>query len=518
MNRREMLTTLGISVAGLSLGKSPGFRSRAQSRSLPNAAPNIIFIMTDDQQQRAMSAYGNPILKTPNLDRIGAKGIRFTEMFVINSLCAPSRASFLTGLYSHTHGVTTNGATTSIFRDQPGLKDEQETFVHLLRRAGYHTALVGKWHLRSLPTGFDHWIVLPGGGGPYIDPEMITNGTRVKFRGHSDDVVGDQALTFLQQRPQDRPFCLLFNFKSPHRNWVPATRFEKAFENIEIPIPRSFGDTFEGRPQALRKTEMAVSVMPDFRNRGVAETLPPEERKRRNFQQLAKNYYRTILSVDENVGRVLDYLDKNNLAKDTLVIFSSDNGFFLGEHGLFDKRLMYEPSIRVPLLVRLPSRFKSGRVDSKHIILNIDVAPTILEIAGAPVPASMQGRSFLPVLEGRDIAWRDAFLYEYYEYPAEHCAQKNRGIRTDRWKLIHFWEQPEEWELYDLQSDPDEMKNLYGQSDQEDLVRELRARLDALRRETHDVDPPGPTPQVQPCVTGVFGEGHMPSGNWRWRC
>ena len=487
MDRREMLKMLSVSAAGLSLGNATRLENYMQDSHVPAGAPNIIFIMTDDQQQNAMSAYGNSILKTPNLDRIGAEGIRFTEMFVTNSLCAPSRASFLTGLYSHTHGITTNGSSTSIFSDQPGLKPEQETFVHLLRHAGYHTALIGKWHLRSLPTGFDHWIILPGGGGPYNDPEMISGGLRVKFRGHADDVVGDQALTFLRDRPKDRPFCLLFNFKSPHRNWVPAARFEKAFEDIEIPIPRSFNDTFEGRPQALRKTEMAVAVMPDFRNRGVPDDLPPTERKQKNFQQLAKNYYRTMLSVDENVGRVLDFLDKNNLTQDTLVVFSSDNGFFLGEHGLFDKRLMYEPSIRVPLLIRLPSRIKAGQVNSKGMILNVDVAPTLLEIAGVPVPAWMHGRSILALLDGREAPWRKDFLYEYYEYPAEHCAQKNRGIRTERWKLIHFWEQPEEWELYDLENDPDEVRNLYGQSAHEKRVRDLRSRMDALRRETGDV-------------------------------
>jgi len=323
---------------------------------------------------------------------------------------------------------------------------------------------------------------------------------RVKFRGHADDVVGDQALTILQQRPKDRPFCLLCNFKSPHRNWMPAARFEKVFEDIEIPIPRSFSDKFAGRPKALRKTEMAVADMPDFRNRGVADTLPSDERKRQNFQQLAKNYYRTLLSVDENVGRVLGFLDKNNLANDTVVIFSSDNGFFLGEHGLFDKRLMYEPSIRVPLLVRFPPRVKAAQVNSKQMILNIDVAPTILEIAGVPVPTWMQGRSFLPLLEVQGTNWRDAFLYEFYEYPAEHCARKHRGVRTERWKLIHFWEQPEEWELYDLETDPDEMRNLFGQRAQETRVRDLRHRLDALRRETGDFDPPGPAGTVAPCI------------------
>ncbi len=500
MKRREMLKTIGVSAAGLSLGRMSGYVSLAQNRPVPASAPNIVFIMTDDQQQSAMSAYGNTILKTPNMDRIAAGGVRFTEMFVTNSICAPSRASFMTGQYSHTHGVITNGAAASPFRNQLGLKDEQETFVHLLRRAGYHTALVGKWHLRSTPTGFDQWIMLPGGGGPYMDPEMITGGQRVKFRGHADDVVGDQALTFLRQRPKDRPFCLLFNFKSPHRNWVPAPRFEKMFEDIEIPVPRSFTDKFEGRPQALRRTEMAIAEMPDFRNRGVPETLPVDERKRQNFQQLAKNYYRTLLTVDENIGRLLDALDKENLTKDTVIVFSSDNGFFLGEHGLFDKRLMYEPSIRVPLLVSFPGRVKAGQVNSRHLLLNIDVAPTLLEIAGLPIPPWMQGHSFLPLLEGKETSWRDAFLYEYYEYPAEHCAMKHRGIRTARWKLIHFWEQPEEWELYDLQQDPDEMKNLIGRREYEKLIRDLRSRLESLRRETGDVDPPGPIPLAQPCV------------------
>jgi arylsulfatase A-like enzyme len=292
---------------------------------------------------------------------------------------------------------------------------------------------------------------------------------------------------------------LLYNFKSPHRNWVPAGRFEKAFADVEIPIPPSFNDSFAGRPEALRVTEMAVADMPDFEKRGLSPSLPREERKRQNFQLMAKNYYRTLLSVDENVGRVLDYLDKNGLAKDTVVVFASDNGFFLGEHGLFDKRLMYEPSIRVPLVARFPSRIKPGQVNSKHMILNIDFAPTLLELAGVPVPGWMHGHSFVPLLEGREIPWRDAFLYEYYEYPAEHCARKNRGVRTDRWKLIQFWEQPEEWELYDLQNDPDEIKNLHGQREQANRVRELKTKLAELRRETEDIDPPGPVPLAGPC-------------------
>ncbi len=499
MNRRETLKILCGAVASLPLTKLSRLEGSAQSRPTPVNAPNIIFILTDDQQQKAMSAYGNTILKTPNIDRIGADGIRFTEMFVTNSLCAPSRASFLTGLYSHTHRVTTNGAADSIFRNQPGLKEDQETFVSLLRRAGYHTVLIGKWHLHTQPTGFDKWIVFPGGGGPYMDPVMTANGMPVKFRGHADDVCGDQAIAFLSERPKDRPFCLLYNFKSPHRNWVPAARFEKVFEDVEIPIPPAFNDNFAGRPEALRITEMAVADMPDFEKRGLPPSLPREERKRQNFQLMAKNYYRTLLSVDENVGRVLDYLDKNGLAKDTVVVFSSDNGFFLGEHGLFDKRLMYEASIRVPLVVRFPARIKPGQVNSLQMILNIDFAPTFLELAGVTVPGWMQGHSFVPLLEGRETPWREAFLYEYYEYPAEHCARKNRGVRTARWKLIQFWEQPEEWELYDLHSDPNETKNLYAQREQIGRVRELKAKLAELRRETGDVDPPAPVPAAGPC-------------------
>ncbi|MFN2501525.1 MAG: sulfatase [Pyrinomonadaceae bacterium] len=507
IDRRTTLKLIGGAMAGLPLMGLTRFSAAAQDRIVPKDAPNIIFIMTDDQQQNAMSAYGNKILKTPNMDRIGTDGVRFTEMFVTNSLCAPSRASFMTGLYSHAHGVTTNGAPNSIFRNQPGLKDDQVTFVHLLRQAGYHTALVGKWHLRSQPAGFEQWIILPGGGGPYNDPEMITSGgMRLKFRGYADDVVGDQALAYLAQRPKERPFCLLYNFKSPHRNWVPAARFEKAFEDVEIPMPRSFSDDFAARPAALGKNEMAVADMPDFRNRGVSADLPRDERKRRNFQVLAKNYYRTLLSVDENVGRVLDYLDKNDLTKNTIVVYSSDNGFFLGEHGLFDKRLMYEPSIRVPLLMRFPARVKAAQVDTKHMVLNVDVAPTLLELAGVPVPGWMHGRSVRPILDRRQAPWRDAFLYQYYEYPAEHCAQKHRGVRTDRWKLIHFWEQPEEWELYDLKNDPDEMNNLYGRRNMKKITAELRTRLDHLRREVGDIDPPGPPPAAGPCAVATAAE------------
>jgi arylsulfatase A-like enzyme len=335
-----------------------------------------------------------------------------------------------------------------------------------------------------------------------MDPTMTANSVPLKFRGHADDVSTDQALAFLENRPQERPFCLLLNFKAPHRNWIPPARFADAFADIEVRVPRTFEDKLEGRPEALRRAKMAIAEMPDFRKRGVPEDLPAEERKRRNLQELVKNYYRTLLGVDENVGRVLDWLDARDLAKTTVVVFTSDNGFFLGEHGLYDKRLMYEPSIRVPLLVRYPQRL-APRVDGEHMVLNIDVAPTLLGLAGVPAPASMQGRSVAPLLEGKNISWREDFLYEFFEYPdADHCVMKHRGIRTTRWKLIHFYEEPQGWELYDLEADPDEMTNLAGQRKHRGIETQLRARLAAIRAELGDLDPPGPPAVAAPCAGG----------------
>lgn len=500
LNRRDALKILGASLASLPHSRKALAVPRAPVGKSAGP-PNIVFIMTDDQRQDAMSAYGNPILRTPNMDAIGAGGMRFTEFFVTNSLCQPSRASFLTGLYSHSHGVLSNGGGPD-FANHPGLGPDQQTFVHLLRDAGYRTALVGKWHMPSSPTGFDDWVIFPG-QGRYQDPDMIANGARIRLRGHADDVTGDQALEFLRTRPKDRPFCLLCQFKSPHRSWMPAERYAHAFDDVVVPLPRTFEDRLAGRPEALRRAEMAIADMPDFADRGVLPTLPPEERKRLNLEHLVKNYYRVLLSVDENVGRVLRQLDADGIAENTIVMYTSDNGFFLGEHGLFDKRLMYEPSIRVPMLVRYPVRVRGGQVDTTHMTLNIDVAPTLLDLAGVPVPDWMHGKSFAPILAGATIPWRDAFLYEYYEYPAEHCVRKNRGVRTSRWKLIHFWEQPEEWELYDLQDDPDETRNLASSTRHADIVRQLRQRLMELRRSTADVDPAGPPPAAKECGKGV---------------
>jgi len=489
ITRRDAMKLVAAGAAGAGLG----LRGAAGAKR-----PNFVVFMTDDQRQDAMSAYGNSLLRTPNMDRIASGGVRFTEAFVTNALCGPSRASFLTGLYSHAHGVISNGDSPP-FASQQGIAS-RETYVSALRRSGYRTGLVGKWHLRSKPSesGFEDWVIFPW-QGDYNDPDMIANGAPVKMRGHAEDVVGDQALAFLGGMPRDRPFCLLVHFKAPHRSWEPPARFASVFEGTDIPVPRTFEDRLEGRPEAVRRARMAIADMTDFAQRGVPPSLPAEERRRRNLQALVKNYYRTLLGVDENVGRVLDALDARGDAADTVVVYTSDNGFFLGEHGLFDKRLMYEPSIRVPLLVRFPSRLPGGTVNSRHMILNVDLAPTLLELAGAPVPEGLHGRSFVPILEGRQTPWRDAFLYEYYEYPAAHCVRKNRGVRTAESKLIHFWEQPEEWELYDLEKDPDETVNLAARPGQRRRLAELRSRLESLRRELGDIDPPGAAPAAAPC-------------------
>ena len=495
ITRRDALAVLAGSAVGLRFGSAAG--QVHSPREGKKRRPNFVVFMTDDQRQDAMSVAGNRILRTPNMDRIALEGVRFGESFVTNALCGPSRASFLTGLYSHAHGYISN-ADPPAFEHQKGI-EHRTTYVDRLREAGYRTAIVGKWHLRGSPSesGFDQWVTFPW-QGEYFDPDMIANGAVVKMRGHSCDVVGDQALAQLRGMAPDQPFCLLVHFKAPHRSWEAPERFATTFADVDVPVPRTFEDRLEGRPEAVRRATMAIADMGDFAKRGVSPDLPRDERKRRNLQELVRNYYRVLLAVDENVGRVLKYLDEKRLADDTVVVYTSDNGFFLGEHGLFDKRLMYEPSIRVPMLVRFPSRFRPG-LDSEHMVLNVDLAPTLLELAGVGAPAGLHGRSFVPLLDRRKVAWRDAFLYEYYEYPAAHCVRKNRGVRTDRWKLIHFFEQPEEWELYDLKTDPDETENLAGRRDQRERVRSLRERMEALRRELGDADPPGPSPVAARC-------------------
>jgi len=445
--------------------------------------PNVIFIMTDDQRWDAMSCAGNKILKTPNMDRLASGGLRFDHAFATNPLCSPSRGTILTGLHTHAHGVTTNGGQSHHFK--PGVV----TYPSLLQRAGYYSAMVGKWHIATLPAGlgFDHWCILPGQGA-YHDPVMIANGGRAQFRGYCDDVIADQALETLKSRPKNRPFSLICNFKAPHRDWRPPARLEKIYEDIVIPEPETFNTGLEDRPAGIRNTDLQIADMPDFRQRGVPAALPKSLRKPLNFQVFMKNYYRVLLGVDENLGRILDYLDQERLAENTLIVYTGDNGFFLGEYGMFDKRLMYEPSIRIPMLVRYPNGVKAGQVDSTNMVINNDVAHTFLDYCGIERPAQMKhhGESWRPLLEGRSTSWRDSWMYEYFEYPGPHCAPKGRGVRTRQHKLIHYIQQPVAWEFFDLEKDPQERKNLVEDPAYRSQVASLKQKLEHWRTITND--------------------------------
>lgn len=425
--------------------------------------PNFVFFMTDDQRWDGMSCAGNPVIKTPNMDRIAEGGVRFTNMFVTTSLCGPSRASILTGKYVHNHGVRRNGMS---------LPMEQKTFLEMLKEAGYETAFIGKWHNRDRAEnrGLDYYFGFKG-QGRYKNPIASENfGPDTEYKGHVSDVLADHAIKYLEKE-HEKPFCLLLWFKAPHRSWHPAERLKDLYKDIKMPEPVTFHDTYEGKPDAVKNADMKIG---DFKD------VP-------DLDTFLKDYYRCIVGVDENVGRVLDALDSLGYEDNTVVLYTGDNGFFLGEHHFFDKRLMYEESIRVPLLVKYPKMVKPGTTN-EEMVLNVDFAPTILALAGAPIPETMDGESFKPLLREKETLWREDFLYEYYEYPAVHMVRKNRGVRTKRWKYIHYFEEPQEFELFDLQNDPHEMHNLINGPAYKDIIEQLKARMVVLRKELKDPD------------------------------
>ena len=482
MNRRYFLKTIGLTAASLAVSQRAGGSENRQKPGTANR-PNIIFIMSDDHAAHALSCYGSKINKTPNLDRLAKEGMLFNNCFCTNSICAPSRAVILTGKYSHINGKIDNSKENRF-------DGSQQTFPRLLQTAGYETAMIGKWHLRSEPTGFDYWNVLPG-QGKYHDPTFIEMGQKKKYQGYVTDLITDFALDWLKKRKKDRPFCLMYHHKAPHRNWQPDERFGNLYENIGVPVPDTFDDDYDTRTDAAKEQNMtiehALHVPGDTKIRPPAH-LKGKALKHWKYQRYIKDYLRTIASVDYNVGRFLDYLDESGLAKDTLVVYTSDQGFFLGDHGWFDKRFMYEESLRMPLLVRCPKKIKPGSVNN-DIVLNLDFAPTFLDLTAAGIPPDIQGRSILPLLTGKKPAdWRTSMYYHYYEYPGAHAVKRHYGIRTRRYKLIHFYYDIDAWELYDLEKDPKELNNVYDHLGYAKVVRELKTELERLRKQYGDSD------------------------------
>ncbi len=463
--------------------------------------PNILFIFTDDHALNAISAYGGPLAKiapTPHLDRIAREGMLFRHCLVTNSICAPSRAVVLTGKYSHLNGQLTN---------HQRFDGSQQNAPKLLRTAGYQTAMVGKWHLKTEPTGFDHFEVLKG-QGQYYNPMLLTNGQPVKHVGYTTDIITDQALKWLEQRDDKKPFFLMCQHKAPHGRWEPALRHLDDFEDVEIPEPPTLFDDYSGRSAAAgHAMGIAQHIGPSrlmfrysskftpeqfkvfdahFRPRNEAfqkARLTGKDLTRWNYQRYIKNYLRCVKAVDENIGRMLKHLDDTGLAKNTIVIYSSDQGFWLGEHGWFDKRWIYEESLHTPLLVRWPGTTKPNS-KSDALVSNVDFAETFLDVANVKVPDDMQGRSLIPVLRGKTPAdWRKTHYYHYYE-AGGHGVPLHYGVTDGRFKLIRFPDNKlNTWELFDLKNDPTEMKNQFDNREYVQTIAALKKELKRLRQQ-----------------------------------
>jgi arylsulfatase A-like enzyme len=464
--------------------------------------PNILFIMSDDHTSQAVSAYGGMLAQvcpTPNIDRLAKEGILFSNCFVTNSICSPSRATIMTGKYSHKNGVY---KFTALDQSQP-------TLPKAMKSNGYQTAFYGKYHLHSNPEGIDHFSILPGQGG-YHDPVFIQKGDehpsgwvqqgkRTEFQGHSSDAIADQALDYLRnKRASNKPFMLFCQFKAPHDTWEYAERYEDFLADVEIPEPSNLFDDYEGRSDALKKQLQYIGSEWGHHTNFPEETanLEGKQKKKMQYQLYMKKYLRCVKGVDDNVGRILDYLDESGLAENTVVIYTSDQGFFLGEHGLYDKRFMYEESLRMPFLLRWPGKVEHGTT-SDGIILNVDFASTILDMAGLEPLEGAQGVSFLPLIEGNiPDNWRKSMYYRYYF--SHFDTEPHIGVRTADQKLIHY-DRIDQWELYDLISDPQEMNNLYEDPGYSELIMELKNEMIRLQTELQD-DPEddGSRPNIGP--------------------
>lgn len=504
-NGERTIARPGAMLAALALACSCGLTTTAPRAAIAaeGKRPNIVFIFSDDHAYQAIGAYNDPrkLLDTPNLDRLAREGMRFNRCVVPNSICGPSRATVLTGKYSHLNGFYNN--SNSVF------DGNQTTVAKLMQGAGYQTAVVGKWHLQSEPTGFDYWHILPG-QGVYYNPPMIDNGKQVKHEGYTTDLITDISLDWLKDRDKSKPFLLMCQHKAPHREWSPPLRHLGHDRDRKYPEPATLFDDYSGRGKAEHDQDMTIARTMTRSDNKLTEPngMTPEQRKawdayykprneafekadlkgedlvRWKYNRYMHDYLGCVKAVDESVGRVLKYLEDEGLADETLVVYSADQGFYLGEHGWFDKRWIFEESLRTPLLVRWPGKVKPGGV-SDAIVSNLDFAETFLDAAGESVPAEMQGRSLLPLLKGEAAPdWRKSFYYEYYEYPVPHRVRPHYGVVTDRYKLVHFYTPDVDyWELFDREKDPNELRDVSADPAHASVVEELKRELTRLRGE-----------------------------------
>ncbi|MGQ8336238.1 sulfatase family protein [Sunxiuqinia sp. A32] len=508
------------------ISMAAGFSSCTQAEK--QEKPNIIYIMSDDHGYQAISAYGHGMNQTPNIDRIASDGAIFLNAFVTNSLCAPSRAAMLTGKHSFVNGKLDNVSDFNW---------DQENFPKLLQQTGYQTALIGKIHLDGIPQGFDYSAVLKG-QGQYYNPDFYFDGEKKQIHGYVTDITTKLTLDWLKNRDQDKPFCLLYHQKAPHRTWLPAPRHFKEYTKMSFKEPETLFDDYEGRGTAAKSAEMNIlkhmnwagdsKIYPEVMDElGIPKTwnndkralvenfkrmdeaqkaawdsvympiseefknmyreMSEEDKMHWRYQRYMQDYLGCVAAVDEGVGKVLDYLEENGLDKNTIVVYTSDQGFYMGEHGWFDKRFMYEESFRTPLLVKYPNEIKPGTVID-GLVQNIDFAPTFLDYAGVQIPSNIQGESFRKLVSGESTEWRDAVYYTYFEYPAIHSVKRHYGVRTDRYKLIHFYYDIDEWELYDLEKDPHELKSIYDDPAYADVKSMMHKRLDEMREKYGDSD------------------------------
>jgi len=468
---------------------------KKEDERLKRNQPNILFIMSDDHAANSISCYGSKINKTPNIDRIAAEGMRFDNCFCTNSICTPSRASILTGQYSHINNVYTLADV---------LDENRQNVAKLLKKNGYETAVIGKWHLRSNPSGFDHWNIIPfsdhHGQGRYYDPILKEAGKEKQHKGYVTDIITDLTIEWLKNRDKDKPFFLLCHHKAPHRPWDPDDKHAEMYEDIKIPEPSNLLDDYKNRSRAAANAKLKIGE--NLTIRDLKQEPPPNlegaDLVRWAYQRYIKDYLRCVASIDDNVGRLLNYLDDEGLTEDTIVIYTSDQGMFLGEHGYYDKRFMYEESLQMPFIIRYPKEIEPATV-SDDIILNIDFAPTFLDYAGVKIPADMQGLSFRLILNGETPEdWRTSMYYRYWMHLAHHWVPAHYGIRTKQYKLIYYYGQPlemsgavnkptePEWELFDLEKDPYEMNSVYEDPDYAEVVNELKSELRRLRKEFRD--------------------------------